>query len=182
MNLEHLCKQIIEKWDLLKDKKKTLKLLKYHFELLANKRKKLKLGFIVFEIKEYKIDEFPMPIQEDINIRYTRQDNTLEDELKFETRLNALKWKWDFSNIGAFIIIISLIITFLYMHTYAWYCDNLPEFAFRDNKYNILIKNSLEILFSQPFVSSNFLNFTKAPTTLLMEILLKLVINFDLLF
>lgn len=157
-------------------------LLKYHFELLDKKKKKLKLGFIVFEIKEYKIDEFPMPIQEDINIRYTRQDNTLEDELKFENRLNALKWKWDFNNVGAFLIVLSVIIAFAYTHVYAWYCDNLPEFAFRNNKYDILIKNSLEVLFSQPFISSNFLNFAKAPTTILMEILLKLIINFDLLF
>ena len=158
---------------------KTLILLKYHFELLAEKRKKLKLGFIVFEIKEYKIDEFTMPIPEEINIRYTRQDNTLEDELKLETRLNALKWKWDFSNIGAFLIIILLLISVTYSYIYFWYCNNLPEFAFRDNKYDILIKNSLDILFSQPFKSSNFL---KISTISLMEILLKLIIDFNLLF
>jgi len=74
---------------LLKDKKKTIIFLKYHFNLLATKRRKLKLGKVVFEIKEYKLDEMPA-YKEEVEIRYIRQDTLDEDELKLENRLKAL--------------------------------------------------------------------------------------------
>jgi hypothetical protein len=60
--------------------------------LLSVKRQKLKLGKIVFEIKEYKLDEMPA-YKEEVEIRYIRQDTLDQDELKLENRLKALNWK-----------------------------------------------------------------------------------------
>jgi hypothetical protein len=49
------------------------------------------LGAIVFEVKETYFGN--IVINEDIDIRYIRQDNTDTDELKIENRLKAIGWK-----------------------------------------------------------------------------------------
>jgi hypothetical protein len=89
LNFEQLFYKIIKNPHLLKNKKKTIIFLKYHFYLIAYKRSKLKLGKIVFEIKEYKLDEMPA-YKEEVEIRYIRQDTLDQDELKLENRLKAL--------------------------------------------------------------------------------------------
>lgn len=142
MNLEHLCQTIKKNYHLLKDEKKALLFLRYQFELLAWKRQKLKLGAIVFEIK--KIVIAGITLHEDIEIRYIRQDTTRDDELKIENRLKALGWKWDFKNVGAFIIVLIFAITFIYAQLYIWYCENLATLAYRDPIIDELIKFSFK--------------------------------------
>lgn len=90
MNFEQLFYKIINNPEKLKDKKKTIIFLKYHFHLLATKRRKLKLGKIVFEIKEYKLHDLTPAYKEEIDIKYVRQDTLDQDELKLENRLKAL--------------------------------------------------------------------------------------------
>lgn len=140
MNLEHLCQSIRQNYHRLKDEKKALSFLRYHFELLAWKRQKLKLGAIVFEIK--KIIIAGITLHESIEIRYIRQDTTKDDEIKIENRLKALGWKWDFKNIGAFIVVLLLGITFVYAQIYLWYCEHLPTLAYRDPCIDEMIKFS----------------------------------------
>ena len=178
MNIEHLCQIISKNYSRLKNKGKTMLYLKYQFALLAWKQQKLKLGTLVFEIKEY--TEGGIPITEEVEIRYTRQDNTDEDEMKFENRLKALNWKWDFSNVGAFCIIASIIIFIIYFNLNNWYKDNLPTIAFRQEEYDCLIEKSFKMMFtdirlftSKWFIISNYW---------ITDILFYFSINFDLLF
>lgn len=89
MNFERCCSLVYENQHLLRDKKKALLYLNYHRELLIWKRNKLKLGAIAFVVKEYKFDE--VLLFEDIEIKYIRQDTTIEDERKLEFLLNKLK-------------------------------------------------------------------------------------------
>ena len=89
MNFEHLLNIIIKNKPNLRDRKKTFIFIKYHYELLLLKKKKLKLGAISFEITQYMV--FEIPLTEEIEIRYIRQDNTEQDELKLENQINALK-------------------------------------------------------------------------------------------
>jgi len=88
MNIEQLIKTIRENYSKLKNKTFALKFLRYHLELLQWKRNKLKLGAIVFEVKETYFHG--VLLLEEVDIRYTRQDNTDTDELKIENRLKAI--------------------------------------------------------------------------------------------
>lgn len=145
--------------DKLKDKKKTIIFLKYHFYLLAWKKRKLKLGKIVFEIKEYKLDELAPAYKEEIDIKYVRQDTLDEDELKIENRLKALKWKWDFSHVAAFLIIFFIFINLIYIYSYWWYCDHFPALAFKPKKFDQLVKSSFFFLIGNSFtINLSFIN------------------------
>lgn len=104
MNFEHLCKIVAYNMDKLKNKKKTKLYLKYQYEILQIKKNKLKLGSVAFDI--INITYADLVLSQTLEMRYTKQDTSHEDELKFENRLNALKWKWDFSNILALLIIL----------------------------------------------------------------------------
>lgn len=139
MNLERLFSKIINNQHLLRDKKKTIIFLKYHFHLLATKRRKLKLGKVVFEIKEYRLDEMPA-YKEEVEIRYIRQDTLDDDELKLENRLKALAWKWDFSHVAAFLIVNFVAVSIIYIYIYWWYCDTFPTFAFKPKKFKNIVR------------------------------------------
>lgn len=152
MNIEQLCRNIRENFNLLKSKKKALQFLKYQFELLAWKRQKLKLGAIVFEVKEIVYGE--VLLAEEVDIRYIRQDNTQEDELKIENRLKALGWRWDLKNIGAFVIVFTVACVFLYAQAYIWYCENLPSLAYKDPRSSKLLYRSLELTLASPAIST----------------------------
>jgi len=84
MNFEHLLRKNIDK---IKNKKILLKVFNY-LQIKITVREKLKLGALTFDIKEIKIGEFILT--EIIDIRFIRQDNTFEDSLKIDNRLNAL--------------------------------------------------------------------------------------------
>ncbi len=85
--------------------------------------KKLKLGALTFEINEISINGFVF--YENISIKFTRQDNTKNDELKIENRLKNLAWKNDIYNILALTIVISVCFNFLYFQCFSWYSENL---------------------------------------------------------
>jgi hypothetical protein len=178
MNIEHLCRSVLENFHRIKDLKKALLYVRYQFELLAWKRQKLKLGAIVFEIKKIIIAN--ITLHEDIEIRYIRQDTTKDDDLKIENRLKALGWQWDFKNIGAFIVVFTLAMIFLYASVYVWYCENLPTLAYRDPDADKMIHFAFETSFNSPslqiFRSLLFTNF------LLIETLTNFCTNFDMLF
>lgn len=142
MNLEHLITTIKKNYHRLRNETFALNFVRYHIELLQWKRNKLKLGAIVFEIKETYFHG--VLLTEDIDIRYIRQDNTDTDELKIETRLKAIGWKWDLKNILAILIVISGIIYTIYTSIYGWYCKNLPTLAYRAEHFDHLLKIGFE--------------------------------------
>jgi hypothetical protein len=71
----------------LTDKKKTLAYLRYRYNLMHLHKQKLKLGKIAFEIKEHKDGD--IVLFEKLEMIFSRQDNTEEDELKIENRLKT---------------------------------------------------------------------------------------------
>jgi len=85
MNFERLLKKNLHKINNVTIVKK----ITNHFKLKMVNREKLKLGAITFEIKQIKIGDFK--ISETIDIRFIRQDNTFEDSLKIDSRIEALK-------------------------------------------------------------------------------------------
>lgn len=137
MNLEQLLNLAILNWSKIKKKKKVIQIIKNQYEILQKKKQKLKLGKIVFEVKELIYAE--IPLMETLEIRYSRQDNTEADSMKLENRLEALKWKWDFYNIGAFIIVsLAFLSLFNYLFN-IWMLQNMPAFALREVKYDKLV-------------------------------------------
>jgi hypothetical protein len=83
-------------------------------------------------------------------MRYIRQDTTRDDELKIENRLEALKWQWDFKNIMALIIITILALMLIYAQIYTWYCNNLPDIAYKNPVYDDLVRFTFQVTFAQP--------------------------------
>lgn len=144
MNFEHLCKTIINNMHRIRNLDRTLWFIKYNYEGFKIRKRRMKLGSIAFDIIDTTFSE--VLLRQDVEIRYTRQDNTEADELKLENRLKALNWKWDYSNILAFLIIATFLIIVIYSFFYMWYCNNLPEFAYRNKKYDILVDRSIKIL------------------------------------
>ena len=182
MNFEQLFYKIINNPEKLKDKKKTIIFLKYHFHLLATKRRKLKLGKIVFEIKEYRLDDLAPAYKEEIDIKYVRQDTIDQDELKLENRLKALAWKWDFSHVAAFLIVFFFAVSLIYIYAYWWYCDNFPALAFKDKKFDLLVKSSFDLLIGEAFtININFTNL-KSFNIWLADIIGRLAILNDVFF
>lgn len=169
---------ILLNYDKLSNKKLTFAFLSYHFKLLEWKKRKLKLGAITFEIKEITAYEFVL--WEEVDIRYIRQDNTDEDEKKIENILKRFAWKWDFKNIASFILVSSVALVFIYATIYCWYCDTFPSFAFREKKYNELIKFSVYSSFS--YAPIGFLNKWIILNNWLLDLLVDYCIMFDLLF
>lgn len=142
MNLEHLFSLIRKNYHRLKNEAATLNFLKYHVELCQWKRNKLKLGAIVFEVKETYFNG--ILLLEDIDIRYTRQDNTDTDELKIENRLKAIGWKWDLKNVIAFATVVFGLCCEFYTHAHYWYCKNLPTLAYRTEHFDYILKFGFE--------------------------------------
>lgn len=146
MNFERCCNLISENRHLLRDKKRTLIYLQYHWELLIWKRNKLKLGAIVFIIKEYKFDE--IVLWEDPEIKFIRQDTTAEDERKLETLLNKLNWEWNMKNyIALAVVVIGIIINVLTFFRNLYY-KYLPTLVYRSEHYDFILKSGFENAFS----------------------------------
>jgi hypothetical protein len=64
-------------------------LIKNYYFNLETKLRKLKLGSVTFDIKYFFFSN--ILLLETVEMRYTRQDLTEENELKIENRLEALK-------------------------------------------------------------------------------------------
>ena len=146
MNLEQLIKTIRANFHRLRDQEFALNFLKYHIKLLQWKRSKLKLGAIVFEVKETYF--YGVLINEDIDIRYIRQDNTDTDELKIENRLKAIGWKWDLRNVLALITVMFGLACELYTYFDYWYKKNLPTLAYRMEHYDYILRYGFETSFN----------------------------------
>lgn len=124
---------------------------KYH-EYREYHIKKLKLGTITFEIKQTLLGNFVL--QENIEIKYIRQDNTQTDNLKIENRLKALAWKNDIYNILALIIVLIGLINFFYFQINFWYNTNL-NFTNINNNDNNNFENIKNFIYNNSFSSLN---------------------------
>lgn len=153
------------------------KFVKYHFELVAWKRQKLKLGAIVFEIKEITFAE--VILYEEAEIRYIRQDTSEDDALKIENRLEAIKWRWDYKNIGAFLIIFGLVYLFVRARLILWYKDNLPAFASKDEGMVELLRFTFKMILQ--FSISNNSHMLSFLNLMLVDTLTKFCSDFGFL-
>lgn len=135
-------------YDKLKNPKNTWNFLRHEYEIFKIKKEKLKLGKVVFEIERYVIDE--IVVFEKLEMIYSRQDNTDENELKIENRLKALDWKWDLDNVGALIIILSIIILICRSYLSWVYFTYFPAFALRPEELDHLIRYNFYFLYGTP--------------------------------
>ena len=138
MNFEHLFSFFIKNHNKIKDKKKALLFIKSEYKILRLKKEKLKLGKVALEVKEYFMGD--IVVFETLEMVFTRQDNTIENELKLENRLKALDWKWDFDNILAFILVITCLFIYIYHDTMVWLDENYPSLINRDERHDALLR------------------------------------------
>ena len=142
-----------------------LKFVKLRFEkkkIEKIKKEKLKLGIVTFEIKEVVFANYV--IFDAIEMIFSRQDNTETNLLKVENQLTALSWKWNFDNIFALIIVITILIFYFYNILYDYFeiniLSNLKDFKFNQESLIIVSKNLLSIYFSSLrniyFINKNF--------------------------
>ena len=149
MNLEWL-KKITSKVDL--NNSRNLKIFSF-LKIKFTNKEKLKLGSIIFEIKEITFAGFK--IFENFEMRYINQDTTREDSLRIDNKLNSLKWKSDFNNIFALLIIFVIFFTYFYSYIHFWFDETF--YFLKENNDNIL-KDFLKESFSNNLLSSSKLN------------------------
>lgn len=89
MNFEHLIKKLSLEKNKLKRAKAVKRFIIYFFQCLKIKKNKLKLGDVAFDVIQTFFAGFQ--INEQLSMRYIRQDTIDEDALKVENRLEALK-------------------------------------------------------------------------------------------
>ena len=134
-----------------------LKRKNYFLNLMKIKKQKLKLGLVSFEIQPIFFNG--IKIYEFMEMRYSRQDTTKDDESKITTRLEKLKWKWTLSHIISLFIVLFFIWNYLYLNIYLYYfnlilptqslffIDSLPNNLLLDlifkNNFNIFTKLDL---------------------------------------
>lgn len=150
MNFEQLFYKLIAKTT---DNKKKISYFNSMMKIKNFHKQQLKLGSLVFEIKEFIVANFK--IYEVIEIRFTKQDNTREDLLRIDTRLNALKWKWNFANILSLFIILFFLFFFIYAQIDYWYYENFSLSEIDNNKYNNILKYSFDSFFLNNIHKSN---------------------------
>lgn len=178
MNFERLLKFYVDNYDLIRNKKLARSYIDYQYNLLLWKRGKLKLGAIVFEIRETFFHE--VKVYEWIEIRYIRQDNTESDNIKLETRLKAIGWKWNYYNYIALAIVILGFLIQIYVFIHNWYVENLPTLALRSEKCDQLIHYSFESTLLN--FNLSFLNNIKLINYQFVDLLTEFSIYFNILF
>lgn len=145
MDINQLCRTIRENYHRLKDEKKALLYLRYQFELLNWKLQKLKLGAIVFELKEHK--HLGIVTKKEYQMRYIRQDTSLEEEMSLEAQLKNLEWRWDIpSFIGLFVAMILCTILLIAL-IYLWLLEKFPEIMIRDERLDELSRFTWNIFY-----------------------------------
>lgn len=177
MNSEHLYKLLIEDYDKILNKKKAFTILRTLTYFKNWRRSKLKLGAVTFDFIDFTFDEFV--IFTDVKMRYIRQDVSHEIESRPETILESYKWKWDLSNILAFIILLFIIYNVFYVYAYDWYLENLTAIAVREPKYIELVKFTVKTFF---FTKIQFLNFLYSVNDFLIDAIIEYCLFFDILF
>lgn len=148
MNFEHLCRIFVENYQRIANKTKAWNLIRFEYDVLRIKKERLKLGKVALEIKEYVMGE--IVVFETLEMVFTRQDNTVENQLKIENRLKELDWKWNFDNIAAFILVITCLFIYTYGEIYDWFRDTYPALMCRDEKYDELLKFNFYCLYGMP--------------------------------
>lgn len=148
MNFEHLFYFIMKNFNKIKNRKAYVTFLKNEYDIFKIKKEKLKLGKVALEVKTTFLGN--IPVFETMEMVYTRQDNTVENELKLENRLKALDWKWNLDNVLAFIIVASFILTYLYIQVYDWLLIDFPSIVERDPKRDSLLKFNFYCLYGSP--------------------------------
>ncbi len=180
MNFEHLCKLLIIKKTQLKNKQTAKKFLTYHYNLLKIKKNKLKLGAITFDIIQKTLNG--VIINQEIEMRYIRQDTSADDKLKIENQLKSLNWKWDLPNILALFIIFFFLLIVLISFLYVWYCNNLYTFAFKNPKYDLLVENSLKLLLKFDNLNITYIKFFIFSNVFLINCVIDLCLWFNVFF
>lgn len=148
MNFEHLFRFIFKNFNKIKNKQIYKSFLLNEYDIYKIKKEKLKLGKVALEVKKISLGE--IPVFETMEMVYTRQDNTVENELKLENRLKALDWKWNLDNILAFVIVVSFLSTYVYLETYDWLLSEFPSVVERDPRRDSLIKFNFYCLYGSP--------------------------------
>lgn len=138
MNFEHLFSFFLKNRNKFKNNKNALLLVQSEYEIFRLKKEKLKLGKVALEVKEYFLGD--IVVFETLEMVFTRQDNTVENELKLENRLKALDWKWNFDNILAFILVITCLLIYIYHDALVWLNENCPSLVNRDEKHDALLR------------------------------------------
>lgn len=87
MNFDRLLIMAGRNYSRLKDKKSTIRLLLYFYEIAKINRERLKLGKVSFEIREHYDGE--VLLYETLEMIFCRQDNTEENERKLENILKS---------------------------------------------------------------------------------------------
>lgn len=155
MNLEHLLKIILHNQNLwIKNplvKTKIILFLKNYAFSLKSKLKKLKLGSVGFDIKQFFLGN--VFLYDTIEMRYTKQDTTEEDEMKLENRLEAIKWKWDFQNVLAFLIIVVFIWLLIKSYLDITLKDLFPSF-YDTERFDVLSSYAFKSIFEVKFFFS----------------------------
>lgn len=178
MNFEHLLNILNENPFLLKNnpflKKKINNFIKNYLFFLNLRLKKLKLGLVHFEIKQFFFAN--IFLYDIIEMRYVRQDTTEEDELKLEKRLDAIKWKWDFQNIAAFLII--LIFTWFIFKNYLDIVIKELFYSFYDTeRFDAISRYTFKNLFDLKMIES--FSYFKIINKIFMESLLTFSMHFN---
>lgn len=144
MNFEQLLRLVNSRRLELRDERRTFVLLRYYYELLAWKLRKLKLGAVSFVVKE--VEYSGIPVYRRVEMRFTRQDTSREEELSPEHRLKALGWQWNFSNVAAFFLVLAMLIFAACVLAYSWYLDKFPAFVSRDPRYDEIIYLAMRLV------------------------------------
>ena len=177
MNFEKFCGLIRLNWNTLTNKKQTLILFFYHYDLLVWKKKKLKLGAIVFIIKEYKFDE--VLLWEEATIKFINQDTTIEDERSLEAIFKRLAWEWNARSYIALAVVLLIAFTKISKFFSKLYHTYFPTFAQRECFNDYLIKYGFEELYC--FYSIGDLFKASSPNFWLIEVLTNFSIYYDII-
>jgi len=131
---------------------------------------KLKLGNTAFDVKEIFYGE--LKIYEFLEMRFSRQDNTIENSLKIETRLEKLKWKLklNYFTVVLFFIFFSMLGYSIYIYLSIWWENNIGKAFEYTIRYNTLTKQTFDILFQN---ISSFDKFSAPANLFLTDILIK---------
>lgn len=178
MNFEQSCRLIAKNPEKIKNKTACLRLLRYQKDAMLLNRRRLKLGSVSFVVKEYKFDEFIL--FEDLEIRYIRQDNTLEDERKIETLLKKMGWEWNYKNYVALAVVIYFAITRSINSIYLAYCHHFPALAIRPDHYNYVIKCGFQTAYS--YHSITFFRQLSRKNFWLIDVLTEFCAHYSIIF
>jgi len=95
-----------------------------------------------------------------LEMRYTRQDTTIEDERKVENILKRWAWQWDGKNMFALSVVVTAAFHLLIDFCCEEYEQRLPTIAKRAAHYDLMLRQGMELSLRQQPVGdlSRFVN------------------------